>query len=321
MRVFARVIDSGSFAGAARALDMSPAAVTRWVAELESHLQTRLVNRTTRKLLLTETGEAYLERVRQILIDVDDANGLAHAATTEPRGHLRVLVPPPFSVHQLARHLLVFRKLYPRVTIDISGGGGLAESANEDYDVTILLVGHRPLQGGFVARQLARTEVVICAAPAYLERQGRPTHPEQLPHHECLVPALPGVPREWTLVGRGTSAEAPAGLSVTITPAAALTAHNVETLHAAALAGLGVVGLPSFMVDEALADGSLIRILADWQAVTYTIYAAMPSRKYLPARTRAFMDFLVRTFGGEDRDPWVTGTPAAPAAPAPRDAL
>ncbi|MDB6002579.1 MAG: LysR family transcriptional regulator [Rhizobacter sp.] len=310
MRVFARVIDTGSFAGAARALDMSPAAVTRWVAELEAHIQTRLVNRTTRKLMLTETGEAYLERVRQILSDVDDANGLAHAATTEPRGHLRVLMPSPFAVFQLTRHLARFRKLYPRVTIDINAGGGLAESVNEEYDVTILLIGHRPLQGGFVARLLARTEILVCAAPAYLNARGRPSHPDELPGHECLIPALHGVPREWTMTARST-ADSPTPTSVTITPHAAMTANSVETLFAGALAGLGIVGLPSFMVEDALAEGKLERVLADWKSVSYEIYAAMPSRKYLPARTRAFVDFLVRTFGGDDHDPWLART--APA--------
>src|SRR5512147_1522923 len=120
MRTFARVIDAGSFAGAARELNLSPAVVTRLVADLEEHLGARLINRTTRRLALTDIGELYLERVRQILTEVEEAEALASAATSEPRGHLRVLAPPAFAVHQIAKHLPQFRKLYPRVTLELA---------------------------------------------------------------------------------------------------------------------------------------------------------------------------------------------------------
>ena len=123
MRVFARVIDEGSFAKAARAMDLAPAVVTRLVAELEEHLGARLINRTTRRLALTDIGESYLERTRGILADLDEAEALASASTAEPRGHLRVLVPPGFAVHQLAKHLPRFRGQYPRVTIELSVPG------------------------------------------------------------------------------------------------------------------------------------------------------------------------------------------------------
>lgn len=302
MRVFAKVIDEGSFAGAARALDLSPAVVTRLVADLEAHLGARLIHRTTRRLALTDVGETYLERVRQILAEVEEAEALASSLVAEPKGHLRILVPASFAVHQLAKHLPTFRAQYPKVTVDLTAAGPL-ESADEGYDITILIVGPRPLDGDFVARRLATTDVVACAAPSYLDRHGRPTRPEELVHHECLVPNLPSAPRVWRFEqcpGRARSPQA-----VEIEPRAALTTSHVDTLYAAALAGLGVVGLPSFIVEDALLEHALERILPEWRIMTLTIYAAMPSRKYVPARTRAFMDFLIATFAAEDRDPWL----------------
>ncbi len=305
MRVFARVVELGSLAAAARDLDLSPAVVTRLVADLEAHLNVRLLNRTTRRLALTEVGEAYLERVRQILSELDEAEALAMAATREPRGELRLLMPPPFAAHQFAKHLPKFRARHPKVTVDLEVRAPV-ETADEACDVSVIITGrHRPLKGDFVARLLARTEVIVCATPDYLDRRGRPRHPNDLADHESLVPVLPHVPREWVF-HNGTLRDAePAGDTVTISLQGALATNHIDTLFASALAGMGIVGLPSFMLEDALLEGVLERVLPDWRLMDFHIYAAMPSRKYMPARTRAFLDFLVETFGGEDRDPWL----------------
>ncbi len=302
MRVFAKVVELGSLAAAARELDLSPAVVTRLLADLEAHLNVRLLNRTTRRLALTEVGEAYLERVRQILSELDEAEALAMAATREPRGHLRLLMPPPFAAHQFAKHLPVFRARYPKVAVDLEARPGMIDSADEGSDVSIIITGRdRPLKGDFVARLLARTEVIVCATPEYLNRRGRPQHPSELASHECLVPVLPHVPREWVFSDGAAQGEEP----VTVAPQGALSTNHIDTLFAAALAGMGIVGLPSFMLEDALLEGVLERVLQHWRLSDFQIYAAMPTRKYLPARTRAFLDFLVETFGGEDRDPWL----------------
>ena len=189
MRVFARVIDEGSFAKAARALDLAPAVVTRLIAELEEHLGARLINRTTRRLALTDTGEAYLERARQILIEVEEAEALASTSTTDPRGHLRVLLPPAFAVHQIAKHLPRFRAAFPRVSLEFSVPGPV-ETVDENFDITILMLGRKPLDGDFNAWRLARSEVILCAAPEYLDRRGRPLHPRELANHDAIIPAL-----------------------------------------------------------------------------------------------------------------------------------
>ncbi len=302
MKTFARVIDAGSFAGAARELNLSPAVVTRLVADLEEHLGARLINRTTRRLALTDIGEAYLERVRVILTEVEEADALASSAASEPRGHLRVLAPPAVAVHQLAKHLPAFHAQYPKVTMELAAPGPV-ETVDEAFDVTIVSVARRPLDGDFVARRLARSEVVACASPDYLDRRGRPQRPEDLADHEAM---LPNFLREVHFVRGTASGEAAAGDTVTLAPhRPVLGTTHTDMLYAAALHGLGIAGLPSFVAEDALREGALERVLPEWRLFDVVLYAAMPTRKHLPARTRVFVDFLVQVFGGEDRDPWL----------------
>lgn len=304
MRVFARVIDEGGFAAAARALDLAPAVVTRLVADLETHLGARLLNRTTRRIALTEVGESYLERIRRILGDVDEAEALASAATTEPKGHLRVLVPPALAVHQLAKHLPRFHRQYPQVTVELVSPGPV-DTLDEAYDLT-LLSSRRPLDGDFVARRLARTEVILCASPEYLERRGRPQHPTDLHGHDTLLPPISELQRGITFFSGAWGDDEPGGEQVTVVPhRPVLSTSHSDTMYAAALHGLGVAGLPSFMIEDALLEHALERVLPEWRLFSIALWAAMPTRKHVPARTRAFVDFLVSVFGGEDRDPWL----------------
>jgi DNA-binding transcriptional LysR family regulator len=305
LRVFVRVIDEGSFAGAARVLDMAPAVVTRVVAELEQHLGARLLNRTTRRLALTEIGEAYLESARQILVAIDEADAFAGAAAGEVRGILRVLAPPAFAVHQLVRHLPRFREKYAHVSVELTLPGPI-ETVDENFDVSILSLGQQKLNGDFVARRLACSQFIACAAPAYLKRRGRPRHPSDLAAHDGVLPATSAVRRELTLY-RGDAQNAKE-IATIPTPVPALSTSHIDTIYAAAVAGLGIAGLPSFVVAEALQQGQLERVLPEWHGVTLSLYAAMPSRKHVPARTRAFIDFLVATFGGGKMDPWLRAT-------------
>lgn len=301
MKVFAKVIDEGGFAKAARALDMAPPVVTRMVAELEAHLGARLLNRTTRSLALTEVGEQYLDKVRAILVDVDEAQALAGAATKDPRGHLRVLCPPAIAVHQLAKHLARFQAAYPLVTLEIASPGAV-DTVDESFDVTLFASRDAP-DGDFVARRLARTEVVACAAPEYLNRRGRPLHPSELVDHQAVVPPISALQRGLTFYsGHGAAVE-----SYTLPPRrhSALATTHIDTMYAAALAGLGIAGLPSYVIDDALQENALERVLPEWRMFDVTLWAGMPTRQHLPARTRAFVDFLIQVFGGADRDPWL----------------
>lgn len=315
MKVFVRVIEEGGFAKAARALDMAPPVVTRVVAELEAHLGARLLNRTTRRISLTDVGEAYLERARQILVDVEEAEALAGAATREPRGVVRLLTTPALAVHQLAKHLPTFRRRFPQVSVEIEAPGAV-ETLNEDFDLTLLASRKAP-DGDFVARLLARSEVILCAAPEYLDRRGRPQHPRDLAQHDALVPPISALMRGLTLTTGITGDDEPGGETVTIMPSggSALRTTHVDTNYAAALHGLGIAGLPSLVIEDALIEHALERVLPEWHLFSLGIWAAMPSRKHVPARTRALLDFLVEIFGGEDRDPWLA---AAGCETAPR---
>ena len=304
MRVFARVANEGSFAAASRALDLAPAVVTRVVAELEEHLGARLMNRTTRRLALTEVGEDYLLRVRQILADVDEAEVLVGNATSQPRGHLRVLVPPALAVHQLAKHLGRFYQRCPQVTVELHSPGPV-DTLDEAYDLT-LLTSRRPLTGEFIARRLARTEVVLCASPDYLDRRGRPAHPDDLRHHDTLLPPISDLQRGITFVAGALGADDTPAESVTLVPQRpVLSTSHIDTTYAAALHGLGIAGLPSYVLEDALMEHALERVLPAWRLFSIALWVAMPSRKHLPARTRVFLDFLIEVFGGEDRDPWL----------------
>lgn len=308
MRVFARVVDKGSFAGAARTFNMSPPVITRLVAELEEHLGTRLINRTTRRIALTDAGENYLDRVRQILADIEDAEAQAGAATLEPRGHLKLLMPPAFAVHQLAKRLPEFRRRFPHVSIEIAAAGPVS-TVDDTFDVTII-ASTQALSGDFIARPMALSEVIVCASPAYLDRKGRPATPNDLTEHDMIIP-----PRVRELNFRqGSGSGVPAdtdAVRLGMLRGAMGTTH-VDTMFAAALAGMGIAGLPSFVVANALREKALERVLPGWHMLTTTLYAAMPTRKYVPARTRAFMDYLVESFDGRGGtvDPWLGGGPA-----------
>lgn len=305
MRVFVRVIDEGGFARAANAMSIAPAVATRLVAELEEHLGARLIHRTTRRLTLTDVGEAYLERVRVILADVDDAEAAANASTAEPRGTLRVLATPGLAVHQLAPLLPGFRARFPKVDVELTVQGPL-DTVDDNHDVTVL-VAMRPLEGGFVARRLATAEVVLCASPDYLARHGTPRHPRDLAGHDTLLPVPPNALREWVFHPAADGAP----ISIEMPRRPPLTTLHSDTLHAAALAGLGVAGLPSFVVAPALRSGELVRLLPHWRLRELPIFAAMPTRKHVPVRTRAFIDYLVEQLGGEASDPWLSAAGCA----------
>ena len=301
MRTFVRVIDEGSFAAAARALEIAPAVATRTIADLEAHLGARLMTRTTRSLTLTDIGRRYLERARDILRDVDDATALVSAAHAEPRGQVRVFAPGAFAAQQLGPRLTRFHAAHPQITVELAIRDRV-ETPDEGHDISIV-VAREPLDGDFVARRLARSELIACALPALLDRIGRPQHPDDLAGLPMLVPG-----KQWrtqTFVHRETAQ------SVTVTAATPVLSTVAQALNlAGAQAGLGVAGLPSYLVAEDLRAGRLEQVLPAWRLFDLTVWACMPSRKQVPASTRAFMDFLVAEFGGEDRDPWPVRAPS-----------
>ncbi len=330
MRVYSKVVDEGSFTKAADKLDLAPAVVTRLIAELEQHLGVRLLNRTTRSLALTQAGERYLERVQRILIDVEDAETIANLETAEPRGVVRVLASPAITVHQLTKHLPALRAQYPRLTIELTIQNSV-ETVDDGHDISILTL-KRPLEtGNFIARLLAHSEMIACATPAYLNTRGRPTRLDQLSEHEWLLPYSPDGNRQTTFEycpmsdcvdGAKSLKASKTPKTVTLDqPPMALSTMHLDTLYHAALAGMGIAAVPSFVAEEGLLAGRLERVMPEWRVLTLSIYAAMPTRLHIPARTRVFIDFLTKAFGGVARDPWLAALNALTPTLAANDDL
>ena len=310
MRVFATVVEAGSFVRAAERLDIAPAVATRQIAELESALGARLLNRTTRRIALTQAGERYLERVQRILADVEEAAATVGSDTADPRGVVRLLAPAAFAAHQLARRLPELRRRYPELLIELTVQNAV-HGVDDGHDITLLML-PEPLTGGnFVARLLAHSEMIVCASPAYLDRHTRPTHPEQLTGHEWLLPFSPDGRRQSTFEPSAqvvAAGRVPKPVTLEQPPMSLATAHW-DTLHGAALADMGITALPSFVADGSLRDGRLEHVLPQWRVLAMQLYAAVPTRRHLPARTRVVFDYLVAAFGGVARDPWLRATP------------
>lgn len=286
MRVFQQVIAEGGFAAAARALDMSPAVVTRLVADLEEHLGTRLLHRSTRRLSLSEAGEAYLGRVRSILQDIDEAHALANSHTQELSGELHVLALPVLATHVLAPLVAGFRAKYPKIVLDIQAES-FKEPPIEDYDLTLFATDDE-FDGNVIARKIASTQAILVATPAYLARRGTPQTPQDLLNHDCLrINGGALRTRFWRL----HHAEQP-GHYVDVDVAPVMWSNHIETLISATLDGAGITSSTVELVAPFLASGDLVRVLSPWIAGQLVLYAALPSRKFLPQRTRVFLDYL-----------------------------
>ena len=290
MRVFARVVDEGGFAAAARALDMSPPVVTRMVADLERHLGTRLLQRTTRKVALTDAGQAYLERVRAILFDIEDAEAHAAASTRELRGSLHVLAPPVLATYFLAPLVAPWRARYPRLLLDIATDNYVAARVDE-FDVTFMVV-PEDYDGNIVARNLFQGEAVMVASPTYLQRMGMPQTPADLGHHQYLRDSAMAMHNPAGRKLRLQHLQGQFAAQEVDMPHVALQSVSTELLLRAALDGVGVAVMARLLIEPYLASGALVHVLPDWMYSRYTVYAALPTRRMVPARTKAFLDFV-----------------------------
>lgn len=287
MRVFEAVVDQGSFAAAARSLDLSPAVVTRAMADLEEYLGTRLLHRSTRRLSLTDAGDVYLQRVRAILRDIDDAHAIASSHTQELAGVLRVQAPPSLASYVLAPALRGFRERYPKISVDLDVWAP-KEPPIEDYDLTLLGVDDG-YDADVIARKALQSQSILFASPAYLARHGTPQSPGDLGQHECLRIKVfgerPGGWRMWC--------EQDAAKSVEVDIEPVLWANHNDTLLRAALDGAGIASAPVDLVVPYLASGELVRVLPPWITGRLAMYVAVPSRKFVPLRTRVFIDYLI----------------------------
>lgn len=293
MKVFGRVVEEGGFAAAARAMDMSPPVVTRMVAELEQHLGTRLLQRTTRKLALTDAGEAYLQRVRAILHEIDDAEAAAAASTRDLRGTIRIVSAPVLATNFLAPMMAPWHAEFPRLQLDVNIDAAAAARVDE-FDVTVMVAGE-DFDANIVARPLMRGEAIVVASSGYLERRSIPRQPQDLTQHDllrdCGVAARSQLGPSRKLRLQPLSGNGPAQ---EVEMPTVLQSVSTELLLRAAVDGVGVAITSRLLAEEYLARGELVHVLPDWIFSRYTIYAALPSGRMLPARTKVFLDFLTQ---------------------------
>jgi DNA-binding transcriptional LysR family regulator len=290
MSVFLKAVDAGSFRAAADALRMSPQFVGKHVQALEEHLGVRLLHRTTRRQSLTDFGRAYAERVRLILGELEQADQLAAEMRAVPTGRLRINAPVSFGMNTLAPKLPAYKQGHPRVEVELTLSNRAVDVVEEGYDA-VFRVGVLP-DSGLIARVLAPYRLAVCAAPAYLK--GRPplVTPWDLQRHECLGFAHTELRTHWSFVG-------PDG-SVVVPVASRLIADHGEPLLQAALAGLGIILQPLEVVQSALSDGRLVKVLPGYEVPSRPLHVIYASGRRVTPKLRSFIDFAIEAFGGRE---------------------
>jgi DNA-binding transcriptional LysR family regulator len=284
LAVFAKVAELRSFALAAKDLELSKATVSKVIARLEKRLGARLFNRTSRRLALTDAGQILLDRAARILAEGEAAESEAHAQSASPRGLVRLAVPMSFGLREVAPLLPEFLAGYPDVSVDLHLSDELVDLIGAGFDAA-LRIAALP-DSSLRARRLRDVSRNLVAAPSYLKRRGRPSHPRDLMHHACLCYAYLPTPDVWRFVNR-------AGEAVQVRPSGPLRANNADALAPALLAGLGLAVQPDFVVGEAIEDGRLELVMQDWSPPPIALHLVMPPGGPRPARVEALAAFLI----------------------------
>ena len=289
--MFRHVAELGSFAEAARRLRLSPPAISKHVAELEARLGVRLINRTTRRLHLTEAGTAYLESVRRILDELEEADRALGPLTTDPIGTLKITAPTSVTLMRLSARLPEFLASYPEVSLDLHLDDRRVDLLRDGYDLG--LRGSDNLEdSSLIARRLTTLHHVLVAAPSYWAARGRPTHPGELVGHECVRFTLSGHADLWEFRRNGRVERVPVRGRYSV--ASSLSVRD------ALLAGFGASLVPRIYVETDLGSGRLEAVLEDWDMVETVLYAVYPSRRHLAPKLRVFLDFLADVFRDGD---------------------
>jgi len=291
MGVLSAIVDSGSFAAASEALDMSQSGVSRSVARLEARLGIRLFDRTTRSVKLTDEGRRFYEQIVPLLSGLEEAASTASQGATAVRGRLRVNIDPFFSRLFLGPRLGAFVEKYPELQLDLITRDQLGDMVADGFDLAVRF--GEPRESTLIARKLLDTRVITVASPGYIKKHGRPLAPADLERepHTCIHFRDPetGRPFQWEF-HRGKK-------KVLIAARGRLSANDVGTMHGVCLAGHGVAQVLALGTEQLLASGRLVDLFPDWPDETFPLYAAYPSRHHLPAKVRAFFDFIVSLTG------------------------
>lgn len=291
MRLFVRVAELGSFAAVAQQLNVARSVVTRQVAALEAHLGTKLIARSTRRLSLTSAGAGYLEKCREILGLVEAAESELHDDRQAPRGDIRITLPLSFGIRQLMPLFGEFMRENPEIALELDFSDRRSNLIEGGFDLAIRISDR--LDPGDVARKIGGSRGVIAASSSYLDRRGRPRHPQDLATHECFGYLLENR-ASWSFFVDGELRLFPV--------TGRLQANNGEALVAAAVQGLGIVRTPTFVAEQAVRAGLLEILLPDYPTLELGIYAVFPGNRYVPRRVRVLVDFLADRIG--PRPPW-----------------
>ena len=286
LRAFVTVVETGGFNRAADQLDASAAAVSRRVSGLESALGTKLLNRTTRQIDLTEAGRQFYADVIHILESLEEAEEKIQTGLETIKGNLRIAAPLSFGIGRIAPILPAFMKQHPELKVHLQLEDHFTDLVAEGIDVAIRIGALK--DSSLVATRLASIPRVFCAAPDYLARHGEPGRPEDLASHNCLLYSLLSPRENWNISMDDESSD----IEITGT----LSTNNGEVLKEAAIQGLGITMMPTFIIEDALEDGRLELILPDYCPEPFGLYAVRPSRHFTPARVKALIEFLRTQF-------------------------
>jgi DNA-binding transcriptional LysR family regulator len=292
LAIFAKVVELRSFAAAASELALSKATVSKAISRLEERLGARLFNRTSRRLALTDAGQKLSGRAQRLLAEGEAAENEALAQSVSPRGLVRLAVPMTFGVKSIAPILPEFLKTYPDVAIDLHLSDATVDLIGEGFDAALRIA--RLPDSSLIARRLCAVPRHTIAAPAYLKRYGRPTHPMHLAQHKCFGYAYLSTADVWHYSNA-------AGEQVSVRPAGPLRVNNGEAVLPAVIAGLGIADLPDFIAEEAIRSGEVEVILEGWTQPEGAVHLVMPPGGPRPARVEALADFFTEHFAGAKR--------------------
>jgi len=296
MEVFVEVVRKNGFARAADALETSPANVTRIISDLEAHLGTRLLNRSSRKMSLTESGDALYERAKAIVEDMAEVEAIASSSSMKPRGTLRINAPLSFGILHLAPLWPKFMALHPEVELEVALIDRVVDIVEEGYDMAIRI--SRTGSTSHAARKLAASRNIVCAAPSYLKRHGTPLTPDDLKAHNCIGYRYSATADEWNFLDQQ-------GRPHAVKVSCNMHSNNGDTARAAALAGAGIIWQPTFLIGADLRAGRLVPLLPGFHLPDIDVLAVYPSRRHLSAKVRVMIDFLADQF--KDTPPWDAG--------------
>ncbi len=289
MQSFIRVVETGSISGAADRLGVAKSAVSRRLKELEAHLGVELFHRTTRRMNLTDSGRAFYHQAVRILDDLMEAELATSQAHGELQGSLKIALPLSFGLLHLGPAISAFLQAHPQIEFDLDFNDRKVDLMQEGFDLAIRIASLA--DSSFIARRLAPIQTVMCASPAYLKRRGAPASPTELIDHQCLVYSLIRDFETWNLYDSKNTL-----LAAKLRPY--LKSSNGEFLRDAAIDGLGIVLIPSFLVYKEIERGDLIPLLTEYKQRQLAAYAVYPQTRHLSQRVRAFVDFLIQRFEG-----------------------